>query len=279
MIGGVIILLTLIIALFEKPHLFKKPVKAEKVVILSILLLTAIFSTCKECKSDKQQDHDSAVIDSLSGRSIVLDSMVNKLSIRNEMLHQQHAESLSAYHYNTVEIMGRYGLKVDTLTNTIVKLDDKVLKETPPTLRIVDYPTLTKMYEHKENALDFTLQALNADVHILDYAYIYINLTKRGLDTPKVHVGNSMNYTTIIAKGETSQRTVFLDRQHKLTNPFFIAIEIYYKSKGNKVQVPVRKIYLVDISKNIVREADNSLHQEVSLHLKKHKIWEKFYDL
>lgn len=277
MIGIAIGILTLFLALYDKPSLFTRPVKPWKIFIILAIIATSIFSAVKELKSDAMQDHSSAVIDSLNGKADGLKDVILMLSKTNDLAHKEHQDSLKNFHYRTVEILARYGLRVDTLTGTIKSLNEKVTKEAPPTLRVVEYPILKKNTGTDEEVFAYKLQALNADAHIVDYRYIFINMNaNRNLDKPEIILGGYMNHTTVIPKGEAepNERIVFIERGASVSDPFILAIEIDYKSKGNEKQLPVRKIYEVSISKHTVREMDNSQYLTVSNHFKKYKIWE-----
>lgn len=279
MVGAFIIILSLFIAFSEKPHLFTRPINSKKILIVTTLISIAIFSAFKENYNDIEQDRNAKTIDSLNGRSKTLSEVIDSLRAENKIAQQDFIVKLDSSHQNTVHILAMYGLQVDTLTNTIKKLDNSILKETPPTLRIIE-PIVEDLYAHKEKVLSFGLQALNADVHILDYRYIFLPVVKGKFEgKPIVVQGGTMNYTTIIAANELLERTVFLDRITGLSDSFFVAIECIYKSKGNKVQVPLRNIYLASKLMKSCRETANQEHLQVSLILRKNKIWEKFYDL
>ncbi len=79
MTGLIIAILTLVLALFEKQHLFERPIKAEKVIILLIILVAGVFSGIKEYQSDKDQSKASSTIDSLNGASRAQLQLIEKL--------------------------------------------------------------------------------------------------------------------------------------------------------------------------------------------------------
>lgn len=102
MIAGAIILFTLLLTIFEKPHLLQRPVKIEKIIILSLLLATAIFSAYKENENDYQQNRLQKTADSLHIK--LTDAQQDLDSIKNEnrtaraesdLAHQQLEDSLS----------------------------------------------------------------------------------------------------------------------------------------------------------------------------------------
>lgn len=66
MVTAAIIICTLFIAFIEKKELFTRPVKAEKVIIILLLIGTAIFSWSKENNSDNQQEHIQVTTDTTS---------------------------------------------------------------------------------------------------------------------------------------------------------------------------------------------------------------------
>lgn len=137
MIGGIIILLTLILGFIEKPHLFKQPVQKEKVVIIIIIIGTAIFSISKDrIEADEQESNvltikkSARTIDSLKtssdiqkGLIIHQSLLIDSLRLENRMAAVQHQDSLKDYHYKTTAILAKYGLKVDTLRGEVSKID------------------------------------------------------------------------------------------------------------------------------------------------------------
>ena len=136
--------------------------------------------------------------------------------------------------------------------------------------------------------LDIAYAAIALLIVIL---YIVVKVTKKSetnthtskgqevLETPMVFGGATMNFTSIIVPNEIKGVSVFLDRAPKASDDCFIAMEFGYKSKGNKQQTPLRKIYYIYDKKTKVREVDSSTFYAISLLLRENKIWEKFYSL
>lgn len=286
MIGGFLILCSLVLAFYEKPHLFKKPIKIGKIIVLAMLLGTAIFSFVQDHNNNVQQESDSAKIDSLTGASNTLINIVNSLRKENKAANQEYVDSIVNYHHHTTELLAGYGIKVDTLNNTVKKIDDKVLKEIPPTLSIVDKPYIDSM--KTERVMEYVLTAYNSNAHMISCTYTIVNYhlldEKTGIvrmDTP-ISFEGSMNYTTIIATDRPHGMSFFIDRNksiRRMTDSCFIAIEFVYKSKENKRQTPLRKIYQIDLKNNYVHDVDNRLFTDISHWLKKHEVWPIFYDL
>ena len=168
-----VIIFALLLVLIEKPHLFKKPINIGKVTLLVLILGAAVANAVKEWKNNEQQDHANKVIDSLSGASKTLEKQLSALRDENTTAHEKHADSLSSYHYRTIEILAKYGYKVDSLNDVLTKLSDKVIKEIPPTLAILNTPKIEFLYDKKERVFSYTITSLNSDVHLLDYYYVF----------------------------------------------------------------------------------------------------------
>ena len=239
MITGALILFTLIYAFFEKPQLFQRPLKAEKIILSLLLLITSVCSYVKEHASDVQHDEAKKTIDS------------------------QYSEQVLGYHKYTMQLHAQYGLKVDTLTKTVDN------KETPPTLTISALPLIDTL--NKEHEFVYKLRALNANAHILGYYYVLINKHEIDgsytIDTPYVFGGGSMNFTSIIVPNELAAISIFLDRTPAADN-CYLAMEFIYKSKGNKEQTPLRKIYEISGKKTKVHEVDSDTFYALSMILK-----------
>jgi hypothetical protein len=207
-------------------------------------------------------------------------------SLRN-LTTKEYEDSLKSYHNYTTELLARYGLKVDTLTNTVNKFDTSIQKETPPTLAILGGLYFDSSSTTKEKRLSYNLNALNADVHLLGYRYFILNVKRIELkdiifDGPPIPTPGMMNFTTIIPAGGSQAVSWFVDRikgAGMLRDTFFLAMDFIYKSKGNKVQTPLRKVYMVFLPQKYVIEAPSFEFMEVAYYLKKYKFWSKFYDL
>ena len=213
----------------------------------------------------------------------------------NRTLNDTHSIALAKHDINTIEILAKYGLKVDTLSGTIEKINASIVKELPPTLAILQVPTIKTTNNEKNLIID--LYSLNSDSHILDFKIITINVKKFNgdisvykktaiFDTPHVSPSRCINFTTIVPSAKqdgvpipTNESMWFLDRNPNLKDTFILAVEAIYKSKGNKIQTPLRKVYVVYKNQSNVQEVDSYLFEEMALILKKHKIWRKFYNL
>jgi hypothetical protein len=262
MITGALILFTLIYAFFEKPQLFQRPLKAEKIILSLLLLITSVCSYVKEHASDVQHDEAKKTIDSLQGEERFLLTQIDTLRKDNKIAESQYSEQVLGYHKYTMQLLAQYGLKVDTLTKTVDN------KETPPTLTISALPLIDTL--NKEHEFVYKLRALNANAHILGYYYVLINKHEIDgsytIDTPYVFGGGSMNFTSIIVPNELAAISIFLDRP--AADNCYLAMEFIYKSKGNKEQTPLRKIYEISGKKTKVHEVDSDTFYALSMILK-----------
>jgi hypothetical protein len=163
-------------------------------------------------------------------------------------------------------------------------------RETPPTLTIPDlgFQKYSADPKNNESVITYQLNALDANVHLLDYYYVIMN-TKGNIfgklvefvGEPMLSLG-TMNFTTIIPAGEKRPMAFFVDRvkaMDKVTDTFLLAMEFVYKSKLNKIQTPLRKVFIVDYPNHVIREANNSVFMQAALYLKKKGIWKRFYNL
>jgi hypothetical protein len=261
-------------ALFEKREIFQRPRKLEKISFLVLLVITSIFSYVKEHSSDVQHDRAEHKIDILQGESLSQSKLIDSLRGDN----RSASEQLAAHDRHTIKLLAQYGLQMDSVKDAFVHT------ETPPTLAILNLPTIDTAHNNRD--LKYNLQSLNADAHLLYCYYVFINLipskSKQGmatLDTPYVATETGINFTHIIPPNSELMVTYSLNGVPKVNDEFFMAMEFGYKSKGNRPQTPVRKVYRIIKSKGIIYEADNDVFVSVSKHLKKWKIWSKFYDL
>lgn len=137
MVTFAIIICTLFIAFFEKPHLFQRPIKAEKVIIILLLLGTASFSFFKENQNNKQQNRLEDSVAHLNGYNRALIIQSDAFRNENRGLHAEHQDSLKKFHYTTVDILAKYGYKVDTMNDRIIRLDAASMADPPG---VVVYP-------------------------------------------------------------------------------------------------------------------------------------------
>lgn len=277
MVTTLLIICTLLYAILDKPHLLQKPIKAEKIIILSTLVLTAILSFVKERTNEKQQDHSSQIIDSLQGSSKALLIQIDTLKKDNKLASREYIDGLMNYHASTTELLAKYGLKVDLLKKTVEHFDTSGRREITPTLLIRE----AKILGTSDRTIAFDLKAYNSEVHIVDYSYAIIE-TKPGngdyiADTFYVIQGTSMNLTTVIPVEGIYQAMLFIDRK-PIKAGSYVGIEVTYKSKGNISQKPLRKIYWLDENKSTVREVSNSTYKQVNDYLKTVKIWTPIND-
>ncbi len=280
MTSAVLILCTLMYAFFDKPDLLSRPFNFRKIAMVIILLSTAAFSGVKEYNGDIQQQKDSTTIDSLQGASNTLLAQIDTLKTENRRDRKSYIDSMVNYNVNITTLLAKYGLKVDLLNQTIEKVTDKVAKEIPPTLMVeCDRDIAGKT---GDKYINFHLSALNADVHIVSYYYAIMEPVLKGAqfeyDSVRIVEGSTLNYTSIIPKGETVTLQMFIDRANVADNSF-IALECVYKSKGNSVQTPVRKIYTLYAKRAKIWEATTNEHQNFSVLMKRKGYWPVFYDL
>jgi len=176
--------------------------------------------------------------------------------------------------------LDKWGL---TMRDSIITRKDEV----PPTLTIDRMPTIDS--QGNERLLTYILQSFNSDAHLLEIRYASANIKDgRLVETPKSWLTNSTNQTDIIMKEvvgvphSVHAKSLFLDRGGALSvasDSFALAIEVYYKSKGNNRLPPLRKIFLVVKHSNSVLPVSNELFVRIAYYLKKYKVWTKFYDL
>jgi hypothetical protein len=127
MITAAVIICALLIGLLENKYLFVKPITAEKILVIILLTGTAIFSFFKEKSNNDQVDRIEHNSDSLK-----VDNKI--LAAGNKMLSNQidSLSSSSKYYYtNTVEILAKYGYKVDTYNHRLEKLALGSAKDLP----------------------------------------------------------------------------------------------------------------------------------------------------
>lgn len=283
MIEALLILIPLIITFSEKPHLFTKPVKLGKIVIIILLLAAAGTSLYNDHKTGEQQEHSTRTIDSLNVASKFLDAQVDTLKNENRAARKEYVDSMINYHKGITEILAQYGYKVDIVNNTLKKIDSLSIKEIPPTLTIMNPPIFDTI--NNELVIKYELDALGTNAHLLYYYYVYIaeKASPKGKDSIDHYLAEGgRNFTTIIASGTPSALVTFplrINKNFKLGKNFFLAMEFNYKSKGNKRQTPLRKVYSCDIEKRKISEVNSYDFIAVAKYLKEKKIWTKFYDL
>ncbi len=283
MIGIIIVLFTLILTVLEKPQILKRPYKLEKKIFLALLFATAIFSSYKEFTNDAAQTKANTIIDSLQSKTIILRELLDSSRVENKTAHIESMDSLARYQYNLTDLLAHYKLKVDTFQNKIREIS-KSAKELPPTLTIFSPPKFDSL--KNEIIISYNLHSLNADSHLLDYIYTIINIKKERdslsfWGVPIVYPGTS-NFTTILPANKDYPLNFFIQRikaRDTVTNTFYIAMEFWYKSKGNKRQTPLRKVYRLDYNLKKVSDTNSDEFMRVAYFLKKYKVWEKFYDL
>jgi hypothetical protein len=229
---------------------------------------------------DNEKQHYTGIIDSLNIKSSTLTEVIKDLRKDNKIAQKEYADSLVNYHNYTTDLLARYGVKVDTLSNSIKTLNYTAAKEIPPTLTILLPPAFDTI--HGEKILSYDLNCMNADAHLISYSYAFIGIKDNALfGKPTIYVGNSINYTSIIAKDDSRNLLIFIDRfKSKVPNDTFsLAMEFTYKGKNNIRQTPLRKIFTVVRTKEKCLDVSNEIFFLVAKYLKKYKIWNKFYDL
>jgi hypothetical protein len=275
MVTAAIVICALVYAFFDKPHLLQKPIKADKIIIIAVLILTAGLSYTKEYFNQVQQDKDSTVIDSLQGESKALLRQVDTLRSDNKIALKEYTSGLLGYHTYTTELLARYGIKVDTLTNTIRRLNNSGSKEVLPTLAIFETPEIGNT--NGETVFVYELESINSETHLISYDYTLINpkdgKTNGEIDEPIKFGGASMNLTTIIAPTDRRNMSIFMNRDIKFKNDCYLAMEFKYQSKGNIEQPPLRKVYYIHNNKTKVSEVTSETFVEISNILHQNKIW------
>lgn len=167
-------------------------------------------------------------IDSLRGESTVLFNQIDTLREDSRETKKEYFDNMLVYHQYTTQLLAQYSIKVDHLADTIVS------KETLPSLTIEGIPTIET--SNGEQILTYTLRSLNSNAHILDYYYVLINANfqesnRFHIDTPRIFMGGSMNFTSIVIPNEPRVLSIFLDRELEFKSDCFIAMEFLYKSK------------------------------------------------
>lgn len=284
MLAALLTILSLLVDFYDKVNLFQTPVTRKKKLIIILLITAAIVSIINDWLDNKSEEHSQATIESLNIKSGILRSEITDLRKENKTAQKEYTDSLINYHNYTTLLLARYGLKVDTLKNTIEELDSLSLMPapiTPPTLAMTNPPEYRALND-KEDVIGYTLEALNADVHVLNYYWTLINSKNNKLiGKPEGFFGSSMNFTTIIPAGSSTSNMIFIDRfkPSNFNDTFFLALHFEYKGKNNARQTPVRKIYQVITKQKKVTSVDNYIFNTVAFYLRKYKVWKKFYDL
>lgn len=279
MIAALLTIIGLIIGLSEKVTLFQTPITLKKVLIVSLFVAAAVVSFIKDLNDSNQRDHDSKTIDTLKSNSNILNDQISYLRKESKAAEREYTDSIVSYHNYTTDLLAKYGYKIDTLTNSVRKIDTSK-GEAQPTLAILPTPIFQK--NNNETNINYEISALTANAHILGYYYVLIN-TKAGMPYEKPLLsGGILNFTTVIPAGDTRVMTLFLDRIKKfnnITDTFVLAMHFDYKSKSNKVQTPLRKVYVCYYSRNNIQETGSDEFILIANYLKKYKIWNKFYNL
>ena len=293
MIGLLLSVIGFLISYFGITHDDVKPYFRNKYIKWSIYLifaLSAIFDIAKSVvdgrDTTKMQNTiacDSKKIDSLNGASKALTIQIDSFRGENRELNLAHSIALARHDSNTIDILAKYGYKVDSFNNTLAKLKDKVNKEIPPSLTILDKPTLFVKDTSgvKQSGLTFVLYSLNADSHITNAFYTIINIKNNQLaDTPFCDLFRGFNYTQIIPAGVPLQVYLPFAFRFFCTDTFVIALNFDYKSKGDKQQTPFRGAYtIVTTHPKSIQILDNFQFGELGKYLKKYNIWDKLYSL
>jgi hypothetical protein len=273
----------------ENYKLFIEKFKASKrkKITITIFFLALVFCLVNDLynfhengEKDKEIVHSHKVIDSINKNSKSLKIQLTASSKRNDDAHDKFDSDLKVQGDHMTELLAKYGFEMDSLNNRIKNVHET--PETPPTLTILNTPTIIGNDTAKE--LLYDLYALNADVHIIDGSTILLNLKngytfKEYVDSPTCLYGNDINCSSIIPYTGQYKMTMQLSRAIKVAqikNDFILIFEYEYKSKGNKIQTPMRKAYT--ISRNwAIRESDNYTFGLACEYLVKHKIWKKCY--
>ena len=266
---------------------FKRRIKITVLffVLAAIVSLISDFYTKRtDAKKDIVLARSYKQIDSLSGASRILINQIDTLRKENKTAHIEYDDSLKSYSISTNELLAKYGFHVDSLNNTLRKLSDKVIKEIPPTLTIIDNPKIYSKDTFGITQIDLTfeLEAFNADAHITEAYYVLIAVKNNKLvDSPLVLPFTAINYSEIIPV--TTRLSVYLPipfGKSGIADTFAIAFNFNYKSKGNYKQTPLRKSYTLTLKPKVsLRTVDNWQFGKVGEYLKKYKIWTKLYDL
>ena len=194
-------LLTLVVGLIlsinEKIHLFKRPITFARLSVIILLIISAILSFIMEITDDNRKALDSKTIITLGIKDNLLKERIDTLTKANKEDHKQYDDSLISYHNYTTTLLANYGLKIDTLNNTLNKFDTSSKKEIQPTLTILRPPIFDSL--KGEKGMIYELNALNADGHILGYYYAIINI-KSVAEFGDIRFGKIVNLLKISGK-------------------------------------------------------------------------------
>lgn len=130
----------MVLAFVDKPHIFQRPINFGKSILFLSILGIAVASIVKGCDDSYQQDRSNKIIDSLkldsdslksTADSIqdasenqthlieVQTSLIDSLRSESHTAAVEYQDSLKNYHYYTTDLLGKYGLKVDTLRGEV----------------------------------------------------------------------------------------------------------------------------------------------------------------
>lgn len=259
-----------------------KRVKRFKIATLIAFFIALVIAYFENHEVDKRNAKQYENIIRLTTIDSTSQAQIESLIKDSKIAQKEYVDSLINYHHYTTELLAKYGYRVDTLDNSIKKLSDKVVKETLPTLAILNKP---RMYI-KDTAgvynvdLTFNLSALNANAHLTDAYYVIIPIIGDTLcDDVTVRQFVSLNYSEVVAFGGSGAQMYLPFGIPKHIEQFALVFNFDYKSKGQKQQTPLRKAYIVDMKESTLKVAQSFQFGMIGTFLKKKKIWPVIYNL
>jgi hypothetical protein len=245
MIGVLIVFFTIVQSLIGSPHLFQSPRSWWKIILVCATVLLGIVAGYNEFHSSKAQEQSRSTIDSLQGESGALNRNLDSLRSENRDAHEDFFYKLADHDKNTIELLAKYGYEMDSMSNRITRISTST--ETLPTLAILNKPKIN--IKEGDRQIVYVLRSLNSDSYLIDGFYVIINIHDyngaQAIDKPEKESNISLNSSTILPKNASIEKTFFVDRSTSSTH-FVLAIEYLYKSKGDKIQSPLIKLYEMD---------------------------------
>jgi hypothetical protein len=277
MTGWLIILFTLIMAFLEKPHLFKKPISTAKIIMSAALIITAGFSIFKDINEKQEQEANSLIlqrsgttIDSLNinssfqnGLILRQNALIDSLRGESKTAALEYQDSLKNYHYNTVTLLAKYGLKVDTLRGEVSKIG------THQQAHLALLPQTNSGFKASRNLDTFSLNGWIVNdgtgqafgIHIETQLFFLMNdIAYRDMKSPYVNLKNLDIVPNI---------QVAIEHEFLLSNTFYEKITefvltisgTYYTDYERKNKRAINTTIIYDPGKNTIRNVEGSLWQ------------------
>jgi len=259
-----------------------KQIKVLKWIVGSTFIPVVVFAWLENSEIDKKNNIQYETIIRLKTIDSTSQAQIDSLRKDSKISQKEYVDSIINYHNYTTELLAKYGFRVDTLNKTLEKLSDKVIKEMPPTLAILNKPLLYTKDTLGSYMIDLTfiLTALNANVHLTDAYYITIPIRGDTLcNDITIRPFQSLNYSEVIPFTGDGSNMYLPFSVPKTLDRFALVFNFEYKSKGGKQQTPLRKAYMWNIKDHSLKIAQSYQFGMIGQHLKKKNIWPILYDL